>query len=270
MTIIPDTVAIDVEGLLRRLHLPTIRRLLPVYASQAASEGWGYRDFLARLVAEEVANRNNTRIQKAARRARFPSLKTIEDFDFTYQTSLKRQMISPFLDPDFVGQGRNLILLGPSGTGKTHLCCAIAYKAIQHGHDARFVRACDLIDILAAGSTHGQLREVTKEFLEPQVLIIDEVGYLHHASAAANVLYGLVDARHQQRRPMLFTTNKPTTQWGEVLHDHQLAEAILDRVLERGTLIELRGRSYRTKHHRHLGQETGTGEGQSPEQIGMG
>jgi DNA replication protein DnaC len=243
-------VAIDLEGLLRRLHLPTIRRLLPEYATLAAQEGWSHRDFLARLIAEEVANRNNTRIQKSARRARFPSLKTIEDFDFTYQTSLKRQALGPFLDPDFVAQGRNLILLGPSGTGKTHLCCAIAYRAIQHGHHARFVRACDLIDDLASASKDGRLREATATYLEPPVLIIDEVGYLHHADTAANVLYGLVDARHQQRRPILFTTNKPPTVWGDVLHDHQLAEAILDRVLERGSLIELRGRSYRTKHHR--------------------
>lgn len=245
-----DSIDIDVDGLLRRLHLPTIRRLLPGYAEQAAEQGWSHRDFLARLIAEEVANRNNTRIQKAARNANFPSLKTIEEFDFTFQTSLKRQAIGPFLDPDFVGQGRNLILLGPSGTGKSHLCCAIGYKAIQHGYNARFVRACDLIDDLAAAAKDKRLREATASYVEPNVLIIDEVGYLSHADNAANVMYGLIDARHQQRRPMLFTTNKPTTQWGEVLHDHQLAEAILDRVLERGVLIEMKGRSYRTKQHR--------------------
>jgi len=251
-----ENIDVDLESLLRRLHLPTIRRLLPSYCEQAAAEGWTHRDFLGRLVAEEVANRNNTRIQKAARRARFPSLKTIEEFDFTYQTSLKRQKLGPYLDPDFVGQGRNLILVGPSGTGKTHLCCAIGYKAIQYGHDARFVRACDLIDELASAGKQGRLREATTGYVEPHVLIIDEVGYLHHADSAANVLYGLVDARHQQRRPMLFTTNKTAAQWGDVLHDHQLAEAILDRVLERGSLIELRGRSYRTKHHREKEAES--------------
>jgi DNA replication protein DnaC len=107
----PD--AIDVEALLRRLHLPTMRRLLPVYAEKAAAEGVSHRDFLALLCAEEVANRNNTRIAKYARRARFPALKTIEEYDFTFQSSLKRTELGPFLDPDFVAQGRNLILLGP-------------------------------------------------------------------------------------------------------------------------------------------------------------
>lgn len=244
---LPD---IDLAALLKRLHLPTIRRLLPSYCEQAAAEGWSHHDFLARLIAEEVANRNNTRVQKEARRARFPSIKTIEQFDFTYQTSLKRQALGPYLDPDFVSQGRNLILFGPSGTGKTHLCCALGYKAIQHGHSALFIRACDLIDELVAGAKEGKLRDISNRYIEPDVLIIDEVGYLHHASTAANVLYGIVDGRHQRHRPMLFTTNKPTTQWGEVLHDHQLAEAILDRVLERGAVIELRGKSYRTKHHK--------------------
>lgn len=239
---------IDLDFLLKRLHLPTMRRLLSGYAERAAMEGWSHRDFIALLAAEEVANRNNTRIQKAARRARFPALKTVEEYDFTFQSSLKRTELGPFLDPDFVAQGRNLILLGPSGTGKTHLCIAIAYKAIQHGHDARFVRACDLIDELAHAARDGHLRESTQAYLEPRVLIIDEVGYLHHANNAANVLYGLIDARYQARRPMLFTTNKTIPQWGDVLHDHQLATAIVDRVLERGSLIELRGRSYRTRH----------------------
>ncbi len=101
----------------------------------------------------------------------------------------------------------------------------------------------------------ARLRDISARYIDPDVLIIDEVGYLHHASTAANVLYGIVDGRHRRHRPMLFTTNKPTAQWGDVLHDHQLAEAILDRVLERGTVIEIRGEivTARSTRNRRLG-----------------
>jgi len=238
----------DVARVLKRLHLPTIARLSGLFAERAAREGWSHQHYLEALIMEEVNTRNATRIQTAARRARFPALKTIEDYDFVFQGSLKRAALGPFLDPDAVATGRNLILSGKSGVGKTHLCIAIAYKAIQHGHDARFVPARDLIDELAAAAREERLREATAAYLQPDVLVIDELGYLAHADTAANVLYGVIDGRYLQHKPILITTNKPLSQWGTVLHDPQLAEAILDRLLERGTHLELDGRSYRTRH----------------------
>jgi DNA replication protein DnaC len=239
---------IDLDILLRRLHLPTVRRLYPGYAARAATEGWSHRDFLALLIAEEVAHRNDTRIQKAARRAQFPFVKTIEDFDFTFQSSLRRQQLGPYLGPELVTEGRNLVLSGKPGRGKTHLAVAIAYRAIQNGFTARFVGASDLIDELAAESRDGRLREATANWLVPDVLVVDEVGYLQHADNAANVLFGVVDQRYIHRKPIVFTTNKRLIDWGRVLHDHDLAEVILDRVLERGDHVILGGRSWRTKH----------------------
>jgi DNA replication protein DnaC len=239
---------IDVYKLLKRLHLPTIARLLAEYDLRAAKEGWSHRDFLALLVAEEVAHRNDTRITKAARHAHFPYLKTIEEFDFVFQSSLRRQQLGPYLGPELVTEGRNLVLSGKPGRGKTHMAIAVAYRAIQNGFDAKFVTASDLIDDLSAASAGGRLREATQAYVDPHVLVIDEVGYLHHAQDAANVLFGVVDRRCQRRRPIIFTTNKPLRTWGEVLHDHELAECLLDRVLERGAHIVLGGRSYRTRH----------------------
>lgn len=238
---------IDVYKLLKRLHLPTVARLLPEYETRAAAEGWTHRDLVALLIAEEVANRNNTRIQKTARHAGFPYLKTIEEFDFVFQSSLRRLEVGPYLGPEFVSEGRNLIISGKPGRGKTHLAIAFAYRAIQNGFDARFIRACDLIDELSAASKAGILREATATYVQPSVLVIDEIGYLHHADDAANVLYGVVDQRTIKRRPLIFTTNKPLTQWGAVLHDNELAEALLDRVLERGAHMVLAGGSWRTK-----------------------
>lgn len=140
------------------------------------------------------------------------------------------------------------MLSGKPGRGKTHLAVAIGYRAIQNGFTARFVGASALIDELGAASRAGTLRDATAAWVEPSVLIVDEIGYLAHAQDAANVLFGVVDQRYLHKKPLIFTTNKKLTAWGEVLHDHDLAEVILDRVLERGQHIVLRGRSWRTWH----------------------
>ncbi len=136
----------------------------------------------------------------------------------------------------------------PPGTGKTHLAIAIAYRAIQNGFDALFTTATALIEDLSAATRAGKLRPVLPTYTHPAVLVIDEVGYLGYGPDAANVLFQVVNDRYLHHRPMIFTTNKPLAAWGRVLHDADLAEAILDRVLERGRHLELRGRSYRTRH----------------------
>ena len=242
-----DCAHIDLGAMMKRLNLATVARVLPDFEVRAAAEHWTHREFLVRLLAEEVANRAGTRVKKLSRQAHFPYLKTIEEFDFTFQASLRRQQLGPFLGPEFVTEGRNLILSGRPGRGKTHIAVALAYRAIQNGFEARFVTATALIDELAAAACSGTLREVPAGYVQPHVLVIDEVGYLHHAETAANVLYGVVDQRCLRRRPIVFTTNKKLNQWGSVLHDPQLAEALLDRILERGQHIALGGKSWRTK-----------------------
>ena len=255
---------IDVDALLKRLHLPTMRRLYADYAVKAAADGWPHRDYLALLVAEEVAHRNDTRIDKAARRANFPFIKTIESFDFVFQSSLRLQQLGPYLGPELVSEGRNLILSGKPGRGKTHLAVAIGYRAIQNGFTARFVGASALIDELGKASREGRLREATAAWVEPSVLVVDEIGYLAHAHDAANVLFGVVDQHYLHKKPLIFTTNKRLAAWGDVLHDPDLAEVILDRVLERGHHMVLGGRSWRT---RHLDPETLPDTGADPESV---
>ncbi len=242
-----DTSHVDLDAMLKRLNLATVARVRAACEERAAAEHWTHREFLVQLLAEEVANRAGTRVKKLTRQAHFPFLKTIEEFDFTFQSSIRRQQLGPFLGPEFVTEGRNLILSGRPGRGKTHIAVALAYWAIQNGFEARFVTASALIDELAAAARAGTLREVTASYVQPHVLVIDEVGYLQHAESAANVLYGVIDQRCLRRRPVVFTTNKKLTQWGAVLHDPQLGEALLDRILERGQHIALGGRSWRTK-----------------------
>ena len=125
---------------------------------------------------------------------------------------------------------------------------SVAYRAIQNGYDACFTTAAELIDELSGAAGKAQLRKALAPYLQAHVLVIDEVGYLTYCPDAANVLFQVVNHRYLHKKPMLFTTNKPLNQWGRVLHDSDLAEAITDRVLERGRFIQLRGPSYRTRH----------------------
>jgi DNA replication protein DnaC len=250
--------AIDLDGLLRRLHLPTIRRLYPELEDRAEVEGLSHRDYLAVLVAEEVAHRAETRIQRATRKASFPFLRTIEEFDFKLQTSVRLSLLGSYLGPELVTEGRCLILGGRSGRGKTHLAVSIAYRAIQNGYDACFTTAAELIDELSSAAREGKLKEALVPYVQPHVLVIDEVGYLAYSTDAANVLFQVVNHRYLHKKPMLFTTNKPLGHWGRVLHDPDLAEAITDRVLERGRFIQLRGPSYRTRHLKSAEKEGGS------------
>jgi DNA replication protein DnaC len=244
-----DAATVDLDGLLKRLHLANARRNWRTLVERAESEQWSAREFLGVLATEEVAQRQQTRLQRAVRQARFPFLKTVDDFDFSLQSSLRLQLLGSYLSPELVSEGRNLILLGKSGRGKTHLAVAIAYRAIQNGYNASFVTAAVLIEELSRASGEGRLRDALAAYLQPHVLVIDEVGYLSYGPDAANVLFHVVNERHLRRRPILFTTNKsPLTNWGDVLHDHDLAEAIVDRVLEKGRLIVVDGPSYRTRH----------------------
>jgi DNA replication protein DnaC len=238
----------NLDAMLKRLTLANTRRIWPDLVTRAEAEDWTYRQFLETLVAEEVAWRQDTRLRRCTYQARFPFLKTIDDFDFQYQSQLRLSLLGSYLSADFVTEGRSLILYGRSGRGKTHLAVAVAYRAIQNGFEALFTTAAALIDDLSRASRDGRVREVLQRYARVHVLVIDEIGYLHYGPDAANVVYHLVNERHLAGRPMVFTTNKPLASWGEVLHDPDLAEAITDRVLERGRFIQLRGPSYRTRH----------------------
>jgi len=243
-----DTRMGDLDAMLRRLHLPTIRRLHAELALRAEEEDMSYRTFLEILFAEEIAHRAQTRITRSVRKAKFPFLRTIDEFDFTFQTSVRLKMLGSLLGPELVSEGRSAILSGPPGRGKTHLAVAIAYRAIQNGFEARFTTADELIGALSHAAAEAKLDQALEPYVHPHVLVLDELGYQSYAPDAANVLYRVVNDRYLRRRPIIVTTNKPLAALGQLLHDGDLAEAILDRLLERGTHYLLRGRSYRTRH----------------------
>jgi DNA replication protein DnaC len=239
---------INHDALLRRLHLTNTRRIWRDLVVRAEKEQWSFSEFLGVLVGEEVAHRQQTRLGRLCRAARFPFLKTIDEFNFTHQSTLRLSLLGSALAPDFVTEGRSLVLSGKPGRGKTHLAVAIAYRAIQNGFDAFFTTAAELIDELSGASRRGRFTEALTKYTHPHVLVVDEVGYLTYGTDAANVLFHVVNDRHRRKRAMIFTTNKPLESWGRVLHDEDLAQAILDRVLERGRHLKLDGPSIRTLH----------------------
>ena len=186
-------------------------------------------------------------------RAKFPFLRTNEEFDFGIQSGLRMELLGFYLLPEFVHEGRSLLLYRLSGTGKTNGAVAVGYKAIQNGSDARFVTAAHLIDELSSARQGGRLVEALVPYTHSGVLGVDEASYLSYGPDAANGLFHVVHGRHLHRRPMVFTTNQPVEEWGRVLPDPDLAEPIWDRGLERGRVLHFKGPSYRTRHLRPEG-----------------
>ncbi len=168
-----------------------------------------YQTFLELLIAEEMAHRAETRLRRAVAKGQFPYRRTIDDFNFTFQSALRRQMLGTYLGLELVTEGRHAIFSGPSGTGNTHLAIAIAYRALQHGYEARFVLADLLIGELSHAVALGTLDAAIAPYLYPIVVVLDEIGYLSHAADAADVRYRLVNGRCLRGKPMLVTTNRP-------------------------------------------------------------
>jgi DNA replication protein DnaC len=192
----------DLDGRLKRLHLPTVRRLYPKLAQRADGDGMTYQTFLELLIVEEMAHCAETRLRRAVVMAQFSYLGAIDDLSFTCQSALRRPMLGTHLGVELVTEGRHAIFSGPSGTGKTHLAIAFAYRALQHCYEARFVSADLLSGELSNEAALGTLDAAIAPYLHPHGLVLDEIGYLSHAADAAVVRYRLVNERYLRGKPL--------------------------------------------------------------------
>lgn len=237
---------------LLKLDLKQAAALLDTRAQQAAREDWSYTDFLNHLLEDEVKARRQRSIETRTKMAGFPFTKRLEDFHFKEQPSIDRKQIKELASLGFLARADNVIFLGPPGVGKSHLSIALGLKAIEAGHTVYFVTLDRLVTELRRAFADNNFERRMKIYTRPQLLIIDEVGYLPLAPEEANFLFQLVSHRYE-RGSIILTSNKSYGEWGNFLGDSVLAAATLDRLLHHSVTVNIRGDSYRLKEKRKAG-----------------
>ena len=200
------------------------------------------------LLAEELTIREGRRIKAALQMARLTPIKTLAGFDFSFQPSLDRNRITALAALDFIDRHEVVHLVGPPGTGKSHLAVALGVEAVRAGRSVYFSPLADIVDSLARADREGRLRERIRYLCRAQLLIIDEIGYLSVGAAAGNLFFQLINARYE-KGAMILTSNRGFAEWGEVFGNAVVATALLDRLLHHAVVIQIEGASYRLREH---------------------
>lgn len=231
---------------LKELQLPTILGAWQQRAEDAQKKRQGHAEYLADLVSLEVTGRRERRIQRRIQEARFPILKTMDTFDFAAQPSLDREAIAELFHCSFVEQAGNAVLVGPVGTGKTHIAIALGIACCQREHRVRYITAAELTNALVEAKKDGRLSRKIELFARFDVVVLDELGYVPFDKQGADLLFGFI-TRVYERRSLIVTTNLPFARWSEVFLDATAAAAVIDRVVHHATVLKTDGDSYRLK-----------------------
>lgn len=223
-------------------------------AQQAANQEWDYLTFFEKLLQAETTERFARKQTLFTRMAGFPSIKTLDDFDYQFAAGVPKSMIQQLDSLAFIERAENVVLLGPSGVGKTHIASALGYKAVQAGLKTRFISASDLILQLSTAQRQGKYKSVMqRSVMAPKLLIIDEIGYLPFDASDAKLLFDVV-AKRYEKGSMILTSNLPFGQWGQTFaNDTALTSAMLDRILHHSHIVQIKGESYRLKEKRQAG-----------------
>lgn len=244
-----------IAELCERLKFARLHTEWPALAQDAARAEASFADFLEKVLACELAGRNDRRCTVLLKLATMPAVKTLEQFDWSHAAGAPKAQIIELSHLAFVERAENVVLLGPSGVGKTHIALALAHRAVMAGHKVRFISAADLMLQLAAAKAQGRLKEYfNRAVLGPKVLLVDEIGYLPFGRDEANLFFNVV-AKRYERGSMVLTSNLPFTQWaGAFADDQTLTAAMLDRLLHHAHIVQIGGDSYRLKDKRKAGQ----------------
>jgi DNA replication protein DnaC len=232
------------EAYLKQLRLPAICRHYQEVTRQAVQGNFSYEVFLLALVELEAQQREENAHQKRLRLARFPVVKTLDQFDFTALPALNQAKVLSLAQGEYLERHENLILMGNSGTGKTHLATALGLLACQQGKKVRFLTAAGLINHLAEAQAALRLSHLERSLAQMDLLIIDEVGYVPFSEKGSQLFFQMV-AQSYERQSLIITTNLEFSQWPQVFGNEQLTGALLDRLTHHAHILAMNGESFR-------------------------
>lgn len=229
------------------LKLPFIQAHYEALAQQAAEKQWSHVEYLARLIEGEAHRREENAIARRVKLARFPVLKTFEQFNWSWPKKINRLQIQNLFRLAFIKDTANVIFLGGVGLGKSHLSIALGHAACLHGYSVLFTTAIDIINTLSAAQAAGALKRELAKYFKPRLLLIDELGYLPIDKHGADSLFQIISQRYE-RGSLVLTSNRAYKHWPEIFnHDSTLTSALLDRLLHHAETVLIEGKSYRMK-----------------------
>ena len=229
---------------LKSLRLPTVLRDYGKLAKQAAAEGLDHVQFLARLIELEIIDRERRMIERRIKAAKFPAVKSLDSFDFKAIPALNKMQVLELARCEWVERRENVIALGPSGTGKTHIALGLGLSACQKGLSVGFVTAAALVHELMEARDERRLLRLQKQMVSHKLLIIDELGFVPLSKTGAELLFELISQRYE-RGSTLITSNLPFDEWTETFGSERLTGALLDRLTHHVNILEMNGESYR-------------------------